>query len=299
MNDLRRTLKEEFKLTDQGEAKSFLGIKIERTEDSMKISQTHYLEKLLKKFSMEDCKPISTPMETKLNTENGEATNKPYRELIGCLMYVMIQTRPDLSVAVNLFSRYQSQPTDSLYIQLKRVLRYVKGTTDFGLIYKKGKEVSPLRGFVDADFANDINDRKSTSGYLFQIYGSTVCWSTRKQSTVAISSTEAEYLALASAIQEAMWLKGLLVEMCVIGADEQIVLYEDNQSCIKIAEEPRKHQRLKHLDTKYNFINESIANNEIKLEYVPSENQLADILTKPLSASTFMRLKKLIGVNEY
>jgi len=264
MNDLRRTLKEEFKLTDQGEAKSFLDIKIERTKETMKISQTHYLEKLLKKFSMEDCKPISTTMETKLNTENGEATNKPYRELIGCLMYVMIQTRPDLSVAVNLISRYQSQPKD--------------------------------RGFVDADFANGINDRKSTSGYLFQIYGSSVCWSTRKQSTVAISSTEAEYLALASAIQEAMWLKGLLVEMCVIGADEQIVLYEDNQSCIKIAEEPRKHQRLKHLDTKYNFINESITNNEIKLEYVQSENQLADILTKPLSASTFMRLKKLIGV---
>jgi len=195
-------------------------------------------------------------METKFNTENGEATNKPYRELIGCLMYIMIQTRPDLSIAVNLlFSRYQSQPIDSLYNQLKRVLRYVKGTTDFGLIYTKGKEVSPLRGFVDADFANDINDKKSTSGYLFQIYGSTVCWSTRKQSTVAISSTEAEYLALALAIQEAICLKGLLVEMYVIGAGEQIVLYEDNQSCIKIAEAPIKHQRLKHLDTKYNFIN--------------------------------------------
>jgi len=119
----------------------------------------------------------------------------------------------------------------------------VKGTTDAGLIYTKGKEVSPLRGFVDADFANDIHDRKSTSGYLFQIYGSTVCWSTRKQSTVALSST-AKYLSLASAIQEAMWLKDLLVEMSVIGADEHIVLYEDNQSCIKIAEEPRKHQRL-------------------------------------------------------
>lgn len=117
----------------------------------------------------------------------------------------------------------------------------MKGTTDFGLIYTKGKVVSPLRRFVDADFANDINERKSTSEYLFQIYGSTVCWSTRKQSTIAVSSTEAEYLALTSAIQETMWLKGLLVEMCVIRADEQIVLYEDNQSCIKIAEEPRKY----------------------------------------------------------
>ncbi|VVC37624.1 Hypothetical protein CINCED_3A017813 [Cinara cedri] len=232
------------------------------------MSQTKYLENLLHTFGMNKCKPILTPMKKKLKFEKKGSTSKPYHKLMGCLMYVMIQTRPDLKTAVNYFNRHQSKATDDNFNHFKILLRYLKDTISFGMTYIKNNNIHPLQGFVDADFANDINDRKSTSGYLYQVFDFTVSWFTRKQSTIAFSSTEAEYLALASAIQEGMWLKGLLVEMRIITDKDYILLHEDNQSCIRIANEPKKHQRLNHLDTKYNFIHEAISTNQIKLAYV-------------------------------
>lgn len=291
--ELSETLNKEFKLSDQGEATYFLGMNLIRENGNLRINQVGYLNKLLNKFSMTDSKPKTTPIEKNLIFQNSELTKKPFKELVGCLMYVMLHSRPDISVAVNYFSRCQSIATDAHFEQLKRILRYIKATLDLS---KQNNDANILQGYVGADYANDVADRKSTSGYLFQVYGSTVCWVTRKQATVSLSSTEAEYQSLASAVQECIWLRGLLEEMCILDIKDTTCLFGDNQSCIKFAEEPRKHHRMKHLDVKFNYIHEAILSKQVKLKFVESENQLADFLTKPLAYPVFNKMRSNIGL---
>lgn len=186
-------------MTDLDEINTFLGIHIERNIENgeMQLSQKQYLINVLEKFQMSDCKPISTPMEIKLKLEKGddsEASTKPYRELIGCLMYVTLTTGPDLAAATNYFSRFQSNSTDEHFMYAKRILKYIKGTLDLKLKYIQNKDAEILTGFADADWAGDTIERKSTSGFVFKVFGGTVAWLSQKQSTVSLSSTEAEYI---------------------------------------------------------------------------------------------------------
>lgn len=155
----------------------------------------------------------------------------------------MLTTRPDLSTAVNYYSRFQSNATEAQWTGLKRILRYIQGTLKLGLLYRKNVEES-LIGFADADWAGD-KDRKSTTGFFFKVFGSVICWSTRKQTTVALSSTEAEYVALASASMKLVWLKNLLADLG-IKFSKPIVIYEDNQSVIHLLDK-WEHGRLKHI----------------------------------------------------
>lgn len=183
--EIKKKLMNKFRMKDLGGIHSFLGVNIYRTEYEIRLSQSNYLQKLLKRFGMEDCRPAKTPMELKPDLhEDAETvdTSKSYRELVGCLMYVMLTTRPDLSVAINYYSRYQTRQTDKLWTGLKRVLRYLKGTLDMQLSFRKGVKES-IRCYADADYGSET-DRKSTSGYLIQVYGNPVLWSTRRQSCV-------------------------------------------------------------------------------------------------------------------
>jgi len=188
IEELKSKLKRKFKIKDMGEPQSFLGIEITREKGEMYLSQSSYLRSLLKRFKMEDCNPVKT-MKVKLEIKSEKRTDKPCRELIGCLMYVMTATRPDLSAAVNYLSRYQTNPTEELWVCLKRVLRYIKGTLDLKLCYRKGKQ-DVLLAYADSNW-NKSEDSRSTSGYLLQVFGNTVCWVTKKQTSVALSSTEA------------------------------------------------------------------------------------------------------------
>lgn len=193
-----------------------------------------------------------------------------------------------------MLARFQSNPSGEHWTQFKRVLRYLKGTISLKLSYRK-TETDLLIGYSDADFGSDLEDRKSTSGYLFQIYGSTVSWTSRKQSIVTLSSTEAEFTSMTLAVCECIWLRGLLLEMgCkIIGPT---VLFEDNQACISLAYEPRNHQRLKHIDIKYQFIKEHIENKEVILKYIPTNSQIADSLTKSLPIVKFEHMRRNMGV---
>lgn len=189
---------------------------------------------------MTNCKPISTPIENRLRLKKGEErqrTSKPYRELVGCLMYASLTTRPDLSAATNYFSQFQSCPTDEHWVHLKRMLRYIKGTLDVGLVsrlvYKLDEDAPLLEIYSDADWANDLVDRRSVTGGVFKMYGCTVGWVTRKQQTVALSSTEAELSALCTATCHAMWMVRVLQDLGR-SLDGPIPVYEDNQSTIKI-----------------------------------------------------------------
>lgn len=300
VNRIKKQLSEKFEMIDMGEIKQFLGIKVERDEirEQIKISQPKYIDGLLKRFGMSDCRPVSTPMEPKLKFERQEGeqlTKHPYKELVGCLSYLMLSTRPDISAAVNTFSRYQASPTDEHWNHLKRILRYLKGTREVGLVYRRHEDAEPLIGYADADWGNDGEDRRSISGFTFQIYGATVSWTTRKQNTVALSSTEAEYVSLNQATCEAIWLRNLLGEFGV-SLNEPVKIFEDNQSCIRISEEPRDHRRMKHVDIKFHFIRECIQNKIIQPVYISTKEQVADIFTKGLPAGPFKHFREKLNL---
>ncbi|XP_053685754.1 uncharacterized protein LOC128735287 [Sabethes cyaneus] len=248
---------------------------------------------------MENCKSAATPMEVNLKLkkleENESPTCHPYRELVGCLTYLMLSTRPDISSAVNILSRFQGGASDLHWTHLKRVLRYLQGTRNYSLTYQQTDAVSPLAGFADADWGSDMNDRRSTSGCLFQVFGNTVSWTTRKQTSVSLSSTEAEYISSSQAACEAIWLRNLLSEFNVV-LESPTVIFEDNQSCIYIATEPRDQKRMKHLDIRYNYIRECIQNGSISIEFVPTQKQLADVFTKALPANIFNKHRVALGL---
>lgn len=298
LHEVKSELKMEFSMTDLGELKCFLGIKIDRNKETMFLSQSSYVCKLLRRFGTSDCKGVKTPLEVKVNEESNSTLDeigeiKPYKELIGCLMYLTLTTRPDISAAVNFYSRFQSCATEKEWKGLKRVLRYLKETLNYGLVYKR-QGLPPLVVYADSDWAGS-SDRKSTTGYLLEVYGNAVSRTTRKQTTVALSSTEAEYVALACAAADLFWLRNVLKDL-VVPIEEPITMYEDNQSCIFLLNK-WEHKRLKHIDVKYHFVRDLAMKGTIEVKYIPSEEQKADLLTKGLTKTAFERLRVLIGMS--
>lgn len=294
---LKNLLCQNFKMKDMGCVKKFLGIEI--NQDTIKgittISQREYLIKLLNSYGMSDCRTLSLPIDKNFNfallkrdsCESKEIETK-CRKIIGSLMYVVMGTRPDLCAVVNILSRYQSCASNLLYKLLINILRYIKGTIDICLTYYRDS-VDNVVGYVDSDWGGS-DDRRSTTGYCFKMYGGTIIWVSKKQPSVSLSSTEAEYIALASATSEACWLKSILKDFCI--HTETITMYEDNQSTIKMAHMAVGNSRVKHLDIKLSFVKENISNNVIKLCYINSSDQLADILTKSLGGVLFSKLRK-------
>lgn len=299
---IKSMLLKEFEMTDLEEANNFLGINIVRDNtNEITMDQTNYFRKMLKKFGMSDCKGISTPIETGLHLENGgvndgKGNGIPYRELIGCITYATLTTRPDLCAATNFFSRFQSCYDEVHFQHAKRMLRYIQDTKQLKMVYRRQDNAPVLVGYADADFAGDKHDRKSTSGFVFKVYGNAVSWSSKKQPTVSLSSTEAEYIALGGAICEGKWLRGLLHELGV-DCKAATTIFEDNQSTMRVAAEPREHQRMKHIDVKYNFIRESIASGEFKLKYIPTGDQTADIMTKGLGQILFIKHRRNLNLH--
>lgn len=292
----KNMLNDNFKMKDLGLASNFLGINIEQNlqQNEICINQNVYLKKVLEKFQMADCKSVDTPMERNFNleslnktcSESKEMENK-CRQLIGSLLYACMGTRPDLCVAVSFLSRYQHCASSELFKCLKRILRYVKGTLNLNLVYKQNNS-NELNGYVDADWAGDIRDRKSTTGYIFKMFDCPISWSSKKQLCVSLSSAEAEYVALSQSITEACWLKYILKDF---GISCNITMFEDNQSAIKISENNENNKRLKHLDIRYHYIMENVTNKNVKLQYVKSNDNLADIFTKPLAKPQFTKLR--------
>lgn len=295
-NELIRT----FDMQEEQDLNYFLGISIKRSEKKICLNQKAYLENVLTRFGMKDCKEAAIPMEPIKNIKrekekDAQVTEKPIRQLIGCLMYAVLGTRPDLSTCVNICSRQQDEPTEELWKRLKRILRYIKGTLDLELVYE-AEENSIFTRFVDSDWAGSLEDRKSTTGYFYQVYGMTVCWSTRKQSTVVISSTKAEYIALAESAREGIWLSNILTEFDV--PKGAFTIYEDNQSYIKLTQKT-EHKRLKHVDVKFNFIKELVENKSVIIKYVCTKEQIADILTKNLTKEKFEYLRCKLGLRSF
>ena len=197
-------------------------------------------------------------------------------------MFLATHTRPDISYAVASLSKFLANPGEVHWIAAKRILRYLRGTMDYGLTYRKSDSIG-LYGYCDADWSSDRDDRKSISGYCFFINqkSAAVSWASRKQQTVSLSSAEAEYMAVSSACQETQFLANIVKE--ILGWTGTIIINEDNQACIAMAKNPQFHRRTKHIDIRHHYIRDLVANKLIELVYCSTELMVADLLTKGLN----------------
>jgi hypothetical protein len=297
IKETKLMLQSKFKMKDLGRLSYFLGIEFQQGPDFVKMNQRKYIQKILEKFEMTECKPRTTPSEQKWDDERKEPVDpRKYRELVGSLIYLMICTRPDICWVVTKLSQHLSAPVESHWIAAKHVLRYLKGTIDHELCYRKNESGLILSGYSDADWAASEDDRRSTSGYCFSLNpkGPFISWKSRKQPTVALSSCEAEYIALAGAVQESLYLDQLLNNIGCTVQEGPTVIFEDNQGAIALAGNPVNRQRSKHIDIKYHFIRSEVNNGRVTLRYCPTANMVADIFTKPASKMKLGSFQSLI-----
>ena len=306
IEELKAQLAREFEMKDLGPTNKILGMQIHRDRSNRKIwlSQKNYLKKILSRFNMQDCKPISTPLPTnfKLSSsmspsseeETMEMSRVPYASAVGSLMFAMICTRPDIAQAVGVVSRYMANPGREHWNAVKRILRYIKGSLNVALCYG-GSEVL-IRGFVDSDYAGDLDKNKSTTGYVFTIAGGAVSWVSKLQSVVATSTTEAEYVAATQASKEAIWLKMLLEELG--HKQEYVTLFCDSQSALHLARNPAFHSRTKHIRVQYHFVREKVEEGTIDVQKIHTNDNIADFMTKTIIADKFVWCRSSCGLLE-
>ena len=294
---LKRFLASEFEIKDLRHLRYFLRMEVARTRDGIAVSQRKYVLDLLKETGMMGCKPADTPIEpnTKLGTEEGSSpTNRDrYQRLVGRLIY-LTHTRPDICYPVSLVSRFMNNPTESHMRAVNRILQYLKKTPGRGLYFKKNSS-RQVEIFTDADWAGSMTDRRSTTGYCSYVWGNLVTWRSKKQSVVARSSAEAEFRAMAHGICEGIWLQRMLKELSMPSEHAMNILC-DNKAAISIAKNPVHHDRTKHVEIDRHFIKEKIDDRSITLEFTPSSQQTADILTKGLSRLNYENLSSKLGM---
>ncbi|KAM3407194.1 hypothetical protein ACQJBY_000937 [Aegilops geniculata] len=280
---LKKSLSKEFEVKDLGQLKYFLGIEIARSPKGIVLSQRKYALDLLSDTGMLGCRPASTPIDQnhKLCAESGEPVDKEkYQRLVGRLIY-LCHTRPDISYAVSVVSRYMHDPRSGHLETVYRILRYLKGNPGRGLWFKKNGHLN-IDGYCDADWGSCLDDRRSTSGYCVFVGGNLVSWRSKKQPVVSKSTAEAEYRAISQGLSEMLWVRNLLSELKVIRKDP-LRLWCDNKSAISIANNPVQHDRTKHVEIDRFFIKEKLDDGIIRISYVSSREQVADCLTKGLS----------------
>ncbi|GJT71912.1 retrovirus-related pol polyprotein from transposon TNT 1-94 [Tanacetum coccineum] len=297
-DDFAKIMHDEFEMSMMGELNFFLGLQIKQLEDGIFFNQSKYIKEMLKKFGLEDSKPMKTPMstETKLTKdEEGESVdNTKYRGMIGSLLY-LTASRPDIMFSVCLCARFQEDPKTSHLEAVKRIFRYVKGTTHLGLWYPKGSGIETIV-YADSDHAGDYVDRKSTSGICTFMGCCLTSWFSKKQTALAISTTEAEYVSAGKACQQALWMKQALVDYGIRLDDIPIMC--DNKGAIDLSKNPVQHSRTKHIEIRHHFLRDNVQKGNISIEKVSSEDNIADILTKPLKREPFNYLRLGLGMIE-
>ncbi|XP_065075013.1 uncharacterized protein LOC135698808 [Ochlerotatus camptorhynchus] len=221
-----------------------------------------------------------------------EMKSVPYKEAVGCLSFAAQVTRPDIAFAVNVVSQYSANPGRPHWEAVKRIIRYLKGTITKKLEYSTSGPAD-IVGYSDADWGGDADDRKSTTGYVFMMQGGAISWNVKKQPTVALSSCEAEYMAMSRTIQEAMWWSNLQSQFCEA---KPISVCCDNQSAISIANNGSYNPRTKHVSIRYHFVHDSLQHGVVQLSYTSTTEQPADGFTKPMTVQKQQKFRKLTGV---
>ena len=298
IRQLKEKLALEFEIKDLGNLRYFLGIEVARSSKGLSLSQRKYVLDLLKETGMIGCKPASTPMEHNLKFALGQEAapveRGSYQKLVGKLIY-LAHTRPDISFPVSIVSQHMHNPNEEHMEAVMRILRYLKGTPGVGLLIQKhtGRRISI---YTDASWAGDLTDRRSISAYCTYVWGNLVTWRSKKQTVVSRSSAEAEYRALADGICEGVWLRRILRELKMEDEGPVRVLC-DSQAALSIVKNPVHHDRTKHVELDRHFIYEKVNNKEFEMEYVPSKQQIADILTKALPRDMFDDLQGKLGLH--
>ncbi|KAL0269596.1 UNVERIFIED_CONTAM: hypothetical protein PYX00_007274 [Menopon gallinae] len=308
MNEIKELLKREFEITDLGPINTILGINIKRDSDTgnMTLTQRNYIEELIKKFGMENAKEIGTPMELNVKVskemspkdenEREEMKHKPYRELIGCLVYLSKATRPDIAFAAMTLGRYCNDPGKEHWTLAKRVLRYLKATPELGIKYSRN--VKQLEAFTDSDWAGNVDDRRSCSGNVLMLAGGPISWMSKLQSSVSLSTMEAEYVAIREVTKEVVYVSRLINHMLFRHyVKEPISVYCDNQSAIELSKNPVFHKRSKHIDIAYHYARELVEKGKIELKYLRTDEMIADVFTKPLSKVKHNKFVKMLMDN--
>ena len=309
-------------MKDLGVIDQIVGCKVcvDRDLDCITLHQAQYMKEIIQKFlPVDDTITHSVPADPTGHLVNDQCAQSdddhmfmrdiPYRQAVGSLLWLALCSRPDISYTVGQVAKFNANPGPDHWKAVLRIFRYLKFTGPMGIVYRYsvshvdnqlvmfrsandlgGLGNPVLSGYSDANFARDIDTRRSTSGFIFMLAGAPISWQSRAQATVALSSTEAEYIALAGAAQEAIWFLQVLREF-KFAITAPVLIYEDNQSAIKLVENPVFHKKSKHVDIKYHFVRELVENRTLEIQYVSTVENVADIFTKPLSFKEFTTLR--------
>eukprot|EP00253_Pinus_taeda_P020067 PITA_20067 len=288
IQDSKTQLSSKFDMKDLGAAHYILGMEIKRDQAkrNLWLNQRKYVETILQRFHMQDSKPVEVPIPVgvrlsveqcpRTQEEEEDMSHVPYASVVGSLMYVMVCTRPDIAHAVGVLRRFMSKPRKEHWTTVKRVFRYLRGTSDY-------------------DWAGDLDQRRSTSGYMFNLFGGVVSWISKKNFVVALSTTEAEYIAATHASKEAVWLQRLCSSMGLV--QEAIRIDYDRQSEIFLAKNPTYHSKTKHIDVQYHFVRDMIEDKKVFLVKVDTLKNTTDTLTKSVSSEMFSWCRETLGIS--
>jgi hypothetical protein len=317
-NESHQLLKDRFNITDVGESVFMLGMHItrDRSAKTIKLDQELYITKALEKFGLEKCKYALTPgVQTSSSAPSASALPvsdregdvhsrdefidvKSYQEKVGTLLYASISTRPDIAFVVNRLAQHMQQPRVEHGRACDRVFRYLAGTKTLGLLFGRGGSADKVEisAYADADWGSDHTDRKSVTGWIAMLNGDPVSWASKKQKTISQSTCEAELYAEAAAMNEIKWLHGLARELSVNAASVPI-LYGDNQSTQELTRNGVKSERTKHIDIKYHYVTDEVTSGRVRLEWISTTRQLADVLTKALGTQQHRQLSEEIMID--
>lgn len=307
---MKQVLNKAFEMSDLGEAQTIIGLRIvrDRNKRTLTLDQASYVEEVLLQEGMRDCSPVEVPMKPGSfitldePEDTDEAELKDLQRIVGKLMYIACGTRPDIAFAVGCLSQNVSDPRLGHIKAAKRVMRYLKGTIRYGLVYGSNELVRTKQsstatyGYADSNYAGDIMDRRSTMGYTFMLNGCVTAWMSKKQRTVSTSTAEAEYIALGHGARQGVWMRRFINELGLCEPEPNITLLGDNESSIKLVQNAEQHSRMKHIDVQHHYIRSLVDDGELVVEWVATKDMLADGLTKALTKDLFKEHRRQLGL---
>ena len=300
---IKGLLHDKYKMTDTGLARQFLGIDILQSDTGITIHQRRFIDSVLRRFGMEGCNGAWVPLETRPSVTFDPlpaADQQTFQSLIGSIMYIMLGTRPDLAYTISALSKFSASAGHEHLQQAKRVLRYLQQSRSVGLAFVQNDD-KELLGYSDSDWAGDVGDRKSTGGFLFLLSGAPICWKAKKQTIVALSTTDAEYVAASEACREAVWLRRLIKDLCAASQAPALsptptLIYTDSTGCLAQIDNARHHERTKHVDIKYHYTRDVCEQGLVRFQHCTTLDMAADFLTKPLTRELHWKHFPKIGL---
>jgi transposase InsO family protein len=301
INSLKQRFMNLWECRDLGNTQEFLRMRIIKSKGRILVDQVDYLQKVLQRFNLQNAKSVPTPLPEGYLPLPNKGTSDPdirvsFQQVIGSLLYIMLGTRPDIAFAVTKLSQFAANPTEDHLNRALYICRYLLGTSKYALVYD-GKSNGGLVAYADSDWASDPNTRKSTTGYLVKLANGVFSWNSRAQKSIALSSTEAEYMSLSDTSRQLVWIRTLFQELGInLGP---IPLCGDNQGSIFLASNPVQEKRIKHIDLRYHYIREIIRQKQIELLFIEGAENPADLFTKNLGRIKFLKFREQLGLEFY